>query len=464
MAKLWHKDTDLDALIEAFTVGRDFLLDRDLLPADCLGSMAHARQLVRIGLLTEAEGESLHRALNEAFDLAVEGRLIIRRQDEDGHTVLEAFLTERCGDAGKKIHTGRSRNDQVITALRLWGRHRLLEVESELAALVMEFLEFARRHERVPMPGRTHLQIAMPSSVGLWAGAWAEELAEWGQLVRQARRLFDQGSLGAAASYGSPLPLDRELTSALLGFERPQNNVLAVNNARGRYESVALDALDQIGITLSKWAQDLIVMTLPELGYFELPARLCSGSSIMPQKKNPDGLELLRSRSAVLSGYAATVKAIVRSLPSGYNRDFQDTKEPFLRGVELALGSLRVARLTMQGLIVHEDRLRAGFTPEIFATDAAFERVLQGVPFREAYRQVGLSLDSLGQRDPDQALNARNHLGGCARLGLERTREAVEAFAREAEERRRQILAALSDLAGRPIETVFPREDVAVSG
>lgn len=463
MAKLWQKDTDLNALMEAFTVGRDYLLDLELLPSDCLASMAQARQLRRLGLVTSEEEGCLHRALNEAYDLSLERQLRIRPQDEDGHTVLESFLIQRCGDAGKKIHTGRSRNDQVITALRVYGRHRLLELELLLRDLIHEFLVFARSHEKVPMPGRTHLQIAMPSSVGLWAAAWAEELLDWGQLVSQARQLFDRGSLGAAASYGSPLPLDRKYTSEALGFARPQNNVLAVNNSRGRCESVALDALDQVGITLSKWAQDLILFTLPELGYFELPAQLCSGSSIMPQKKNPDGLELLRSRSAVLSGYAATVKNIVRSLPSGYNRDFQDTKEPFLRSLELADLSLRIARLTMKELVVHEDRLRESFTPEIYATDAAFELVLQGVPFRDAYQQVGRNLDQLKRRHPEDALQTRTHLGGCANLGLEDTEARLCEWSREAEQRLAEVLNSLSALAGRPIDTVIPTQDVAVS-
>ncbi len=456
MAKLWQKDTDLDAVMEAFTVGRDYLLDLEILPSDCLASMAQARQLLRLGVVGEEEAQRLQRALNEAFDLSLKRQLPIRRQDEDGHTVLESFLIQRCGDAGKKIHTGRSRNDQVITALRIYARHYLLELEGELAALVRQFLDFARTYEKVPMPGRTHMQIAMPSSVGLWAAAWAEELLDWALLVAQARRLFDRGSLGSAASYGGPLPIDRTFTSELLGFERPHLNVLAVNNSRGRLESVALDALDQVGITLSKWAQDLIVFTLPELGYFELPAQLCSGSSIMPQKKNPDGLELLRSRSAVLSGYASTVKNIVRSLPSGYNRDFQDTKEPFLRALELSRLSLAAAQLTMEGIVVREDRLRQAFTPEIYATDAAFELVLQGVPFRDAYLQVGRNLDQLNRRDPDQAIQARTHLGGCANLGLDILEARLGEYSTATEQRLAEVRKSLSELAGREVTTVVP--------
>lgn len=454
MAKLWQKDYSLDAVIEDFTVGRDYELDRWILPADCLASMAQARQLVQIGLLTEAEGAALHEALGAAFHKALHGDFLIEKADEDGHTALEAYLVERCGDAGKKIHTGRSRNDQVITALRVFGRHKLFEITHALHSTIDVFLRFAQRHAQVPMPGRTHLQTAMPSSVGLWAGAWAEELMDLSVLVDQARSLFDQGSLGSAASYGGPLPLDRQLTSDLLGFAQVQNNVLAVNNSRGRYESVALDALDQIGLTLSKWAQDLILFSLPELGYFKLPARLCSGSSIMPQKKNPDGLELMRAKSGVLGGYAATVKNIVRSLPSGYNRDLQDTKEPFLRGLELLLSMLAVARTTMDGLEVDEAALRRGFTKDIYATDAAFEAVQAGVPFREAYKQVGLNLDQLAERRPEDALAQRTHLGGTANLGLEKLDERLATAVLTVQERRHQVEAALGALAGFEIHRV----------
>lgn len=464
MAKLWQKGYDVDALIEEFTVGQDWVLDAEILPADCLGSMAQAQVLRSAGLLTEEEQLTLHRALVEAFELAMERRLPIRPQDEDAHTVLEAFLTQRCGEAGKKIHTGRSRNDQVITALRLWGRHQLLYLELQLLDLVEALLRFAQEHERVPMPGRTHLQAAMPSSVGLWAGAWAEELLEWSSLVTLAREFMDQGPLGSAASYGSSLPLDRDLASRLLGFARTQNNVLAVHNARGRYESVALDAAEQVGLTLSRWAEDLILFSLPEFGYFELPDRLCSGSSLMPQKKNPDGLELLRSRSAVLSGWATTVKAVVRSLPSGYNRDLQDTKEPFLRGLPLARAMVTVARHTVAHLKVRPKQLRAAFTPEIFATDAVLELVQRGVAFRDAYRQVGTNLQALAQRDPDQALAARTLRGGPTRLGLEETLAVCAERRQRAQRRIDEVRRALGALAGREIEDLTPKRVARAEG
>jgi len=451
VAKLWQKDYTLDEIIEDFTVGIDYELDLSLIASDCLASMAQARQLKKLSLLSEAETACLMKSLGEAFQLAELGTFPISKSDEDCHTALENFLTERCGEAGKKIHTGRSRNDQVITALRVYGRKRLMEIEASIYKTARVFLAFAQTYAGVPMPGRTHMQIAMPSSVGLWSGAWAEELLDLAPLVVMARELLDQGSLGSAASYGGPLPLDRQLTSELLGFSRAQNNVLAVNNSRGRYESIALDALDQIGMTLSKWAQDLILMSLPELGYFRLPKKLCSGSSIMPQKKNPDGLELLRAKSGVLSGYAQTVKNIVRSLPSGYNRDLQDTKEPFFRGLSLSLTSLAVARVTMEGLEVDIPALNAGFTPEIFATDLAFEKVQAGMAFRDAYREVGLHLEELKARSPEASLASRTHLGGTGNLGLDLAQLRLQDAEKKLFSRMAEIHSALSTLAGFPL-------------
>ena len=342
MAKLWQKDYSLDSLIETFTVGRDYILDMELLPADCTASLAHATMLATVGLLPDGDLSSLSRGIRSVLDEFENGTYTIRRSDEDGHTALENRLCEICGEAGKKIHTGRSRNDQVITALRLYSRAFVAEAVLAGIDTVESLLNLAGEHELTPMPGRTHMQIAMPSSVGLWAAAYAEELLDALGNLLSLDRILDQSPLGSAASYGVPLPLDRELTAELMGFSGVQNNVLYVNNSRGKIESYLLDACDQIGLTLSKMAQDLIIFSMPEFGYFSLPKELCSGSSIMPQKKNPDGLELIRAKSGTLSSYAMQVKSVIRSLPSGYNRDFQETKEPFMRGARLTIQMLQV--------------------------------------------------------------------------------------------------------------------------
>ncbi len=446
MSKIWAKNYELNELIEEFTVGSDYLLDQDLVESDCLASTAHAAMLTKIGILSEEELNGLKKGIREILDLHGKGAFPILRSDEDGHTAIENYLTEHIGDAGKKIHTGRSRNDQVITALRLYARSFLLTYMKTLGSLADRLYTLADEHAGTPMPGRTHMQIAMPSSVGLWMAAWAEELTDQFRLARGLFDVVDQNPLGSAASYGVPLPLDRQMTADLMGFSRVQNNVLYVNNSRGRIESLILDLLDQTGLTLSKMAQDLILFSLPEFGYFSLPMDLCSGSSIMPQKKNPDGLELLRAKSGTLSAYAMQVKNIVRSLPSGYNRDFQETKEPFLKGCHLALISLRIMDLTVEKMTVNRDNLIKGFTPDIYATDYALELVADGASFRDAYREVGLNLTSLQSRDPEDSLKSRTYPGTTGCLNLDPSKEALKALEAERTAMEEKINRAFSEL------------------
>ena len=448
MSKIWAKNYELNELIEEFTVGSDYLLDQDLIVSDCLASTAHATMLKKIGILTEEELASLKKGMGEILVLHGKGEFPILRSDEDGHTAIENYLTTHIGDAGKKIHTGRSRNDQVITAVRLYARSFLLDYMKELALFADRLFAMAEEHKATPMPGRTHMQIAMPSSVGLWLAAWAEELSDQLRLAEGVFDVIDQNPLGSAASYGVPLPLDRQMTADLMGFSRVQNNVLYVNNSRGRIESMILDLLDQTGLTLSKMAQDLILFSLPEFGYFSLPRDLCSGSSIMPQKKNPDGLELLRAKSGTLSAYAVQVKNIVRSLPSGYNRDFQETKEPFLKGCRLALISLKIMDLTIEKMSVNRKNLEAGFTADIYATDYALELVADGASFRDAYREVGLNLESLESRNPGESLMTRTYPGTTGNLNLGPARDILERLKQSRKEKEDRIDRAFKELLG----------------
>ena len=457
MATLWQKNYRLDSLIEDFTVGRDHLLDQALVPADCVASFAHGSMLASIGILTGEELASLKEGLLTIIEEQTRGKFSIGRSDEDGHTAIENRLVELAGEAGKKIHTGRSRNDQALTATRLFGKRVVLEILTAGTELGAALLSFAQTHEGVPMPGRTHLQIAMPSSVGLWAGAWAEEILDGLKNLNNAYGLFNRSPLGAAASYGVPLPLDREMTARALGFPEVQNNVLYVNNSRGKLETLILSALDYLGITLSCMAQDLILFSLGEFGYFTLPRELCSGSSIMPQKKNPDALELMRAKSATLSSYAQQVREINRSLPSGYNRDFQETKEPFLRGLELGEAMLRVMTLTFTKLKVNPEALEGGFSPEIYATDAALEEVARGLSFRDAYRRVGLSLEGGGEkvnldRDPRESVASRTHTGSSGNLGFEKNREVLEGLGGAILQEKAHLAASLTDLMGREVD------------
>ena len=448
MAKLWQKDYELNELVEKFTVGRDYILDRALIVSDCTASIAHARMLHSIKLLSAEELSALEDALRNVVSDFKEGKFEIKQSDEDCHTAIENYLTEKTGDAGKKIHTGRSRNDQVATALRMFSRASVLNLIGKGAALVSSILEFAAANEAVPMPGRTHMQIAMPSTVGLWAGAWAEELVDSLRNLQSVYELLDQCPLGAAASYGTPLPLNREMTAELLGFSKVQNNVLYVNNSRGRLESLVLDAVEHITLVLSSAAQDLILFSLPEFGYFSLPAELCSGSSIMPQKKNPDGLELMRGKSATVSSYAMNIKQVVRSLPSGYNRDFQETKEPYMNGLELAGQCIDIMELTFRKLEVNREGLERGFTPEIWATDAAIELVAGGASFRDAYREIGLNLESLGSREPSEVNKNRTSTGTSGRLNLDKAGDMLSRIVEKASGAQMVLERAVEGLAG----------------
>jgi argininosuccinate lyase len=425
MAKLWQKSYTLDSLMESFTVGNDPVLDLSLVNADCVASMAHAEMLASIGILSRGEAKSLHAALQAILAHHAAGDFRITRADEDCHTAIENALVKAVGEAGKKIHTGRSRNDQVLTALRLWMRGYLKELITAQIDCATRLLDLAARHEQTPMPGRTHMQTAMPSSVGLWAAAFAEELLDDIRLARGAFEIVDCCPLGSAASYGVPLPLDREMTARLLGFARVQNNVLYANNSRGKFESIILGAVEQSTLTLSKLAQDLILFSLPEFGYFHLPAELCTGSSIMPQKKNPDGLELVRARSASVSADAMALASIIRALPTGYNRDFQETKGPFFHGCETGLACLRIMALTVEKLEVDEAKLRKSLNPDIYAADKALELVSKGIPFRDAYKQVGASLDALSTQDPVQAIKSKTSTGAPGNLRLDVGRAAI---------------------------------------
>jgi argininosuccinate lyase len=448
MPKLWDKGYDVDKLIEQFNVGDDYLLDRELIEEDCLGSIAHARMLAKIGILTDAEAESLATVLGEIVGLARAGKFDIEVADEDVHTAIENFLTARLGDLGKKIHTARSRNDQVIVDVRLYAKRRLLEVADAAVGFAATLAQFADQHKDVPMVGRTHTQRAMPSSVGLWAGCWLEAMLDDLEFLRAAYALNDQCPLGSAASYGVPLPIDRQFTSDLLGFARLQNNVLYANTSRGKIESIILSALAQFMIDLSRLAADVIWFSTPEFGYFELPAELGDGSSMMPQKRNPGMMETTRARAATVISNLARTLEIVRGLISGYNRDHQETKEPLLRSLAIAVGALAVCDRTLQKMTVNAERCVAAFSAEVFATDRALELVQEGVPFRDAYRRVAKGLDQGAQglaplhRDPREAIRKRTHQGGTANLGLDIARKRLDGHRAWAQSERAKTEAA----------------------
>ena len=481
MGKLWQKNYSLDKLVEEFTVGEDYLLDRSLVNADCVASIAHAEMLHSIGILTAREYEALKAELLKIVELNDRGDFPLEISDEDCHTAIENHLTEALGtvaltdttlgktdpgkaghgsggleetnlsEAGKKIHTGRSRNDQVIAALRLYSRSFLLDFQKSLLMLCGSLLALARKYEKVPMPGRTHMQIAMPSSIGLWASAYAEDLLDDLALIQTAYDLNNTSPLGSAASYGVPLPLDRERVAEALAFAGVQNNVLYVNNSRGKMESIIVDALEQVMLCLSKLSQDLILYSMPEFGYFALPRELCTGSSIMPQKRNPDMLELIRAKTSSLMALNIQIKGIIKGLPSGYNRDFQETKSALIRGFRIALSSVQIMDLVVAKVVINEERLLKGFVPEIFATDRVLELVSGGMSFRDAYRVVGEHIEELASRDPRGALDKRTSSGtpGNLNLGLVERRIRERAASLEKEEKR--VSGRLKALTGTPV-------------
>ncbi len=442
----------VDAGVLAYTAGRDVELDRALLEADCVGTAAHVTMLARMPkecrVLSPAEAHKVIAALVALVRRAKAGNFAITLADQDVHLAVERNLTAKLGDLGKKVHTCRSRNDQVAVDLRLFAKEELLGVLGELAALADALNDFARSHAAVPMVGRTHLQPAMPSSVGLWANAYAESLLDDAALVLAAFHLNDQCPLGAAASYGVPLPIDRQLVSDLLGFSRPVGNVLHAINSRGKLESVILGALTQVMLTVSRLAQDLVLFTMPEFGYFVLPEAFSTGSSIMPQKKNPDVLELVRSRAARVTACQTAVLDIVRSAASGYNRDLQDAKEPFMEGLAMTRATLRILAPLITGLGVNREALREGFSPEVFATDRALELVAGGMPFRDAYHHVKEHLDELQNMDPAAALARKTHLGAPAGLDFAATAARIAAVADLVTDERAEFHAALADLLG----------------
>ncbi|HJV23233.1 MAG TPA: lyase family protein [Holophagaceae bacterium] len=385
--QLWAKGLPLDRLVHAFTVGRDPELDLQLLAHDAWGSAAHARTLHRAGLLSTPDARALVAELKVLQAQAKAGELVILREQEDGHTLLEAELTARLGEPGRRIHAGRSRNDQVATALRLWMREQLLAVETETLALAQALLAFAEANPG-PLPGYTHLRRAMPSSWAQWATAHAEALHEELEAVESLWYRLDRCPLGSGAGYGVPLPLDRAHSASLLGFSRIHRNAAEVQLTRGRTEGAFLHTLGNLGLALERLCQDALLFSTEEFGFLRLPDAFTTGSSLMPQKRNPDVLELARARARELRGQAARIDALATGLGSGYHRDFQLLKAPLMEGTASGLELLRVLTHVIPGLEPLPASAQVAEAPELHATQAACERTLAGQPFREAYVAV----------------------------------------------------------------------------
>lgn len=440
---------DVDPDVLDYTVGDDPVLDMDLVRWDCLGTAAHVTMLsempVTPPVVTQEEAARVRAAL---ADVVADRFFVVREQDQDVHMAVETRLTETLGDLGKKIHTGRSRNDQVAVDVRLHIKDQLLGLEGELADLAAALVDFGKVHDRVPMVGRTHLQPAMPSSVGVWATGHAEMILDQTANLEAAYTLNDACPLGSAAGYGVPLPLDRQRTSDLLGFARPLHNVFGASMGRGEDEAALLSALAQLMAVLSRLAEDMILFSMPEFGYFTLPRAYCTGSSIMPQKYNPDVLELVRSKTAQVLGLATAALSMLHAMPGGYNRDLQDCKGLYMKGLSTTRTTLRILAKFVRGLGIDEAKLRAGFIPGVFATDVALRKVAAGTPWREAYHQVRDNLEALATEDPDAAVAAKTHAGATAGLDYALYAGRVAALRTSVAARMEQFEAKMKELLG----------------
>ena len=420
MAKLWQtKSTSLHPLAEKYTVGTDYILDQKLLPFDLDASAAHAQALKKLGILTQDELKKLLNGLEEIRALHTKGEFTISQADEDCHTAIENYLVKKLGDLGKKIHTCRSRNDQVLVATRLYTRKKLKQISRELIGLERVFLAMAKKFQFIPMPGYTHTRRAMPSSIGHWAAAYLEELINNHMILETAYKLNDQNPLGAAAGYGINFDIDRRLTTKLLKFKRTQINSLYCVNSRGSTESYILSVLTQIMMTIGRLANEMIWFTTPEFNFIHLPAEFTTGSSIMPQKRNPDVFEIARSNVGVIVALQTQVKDISKNLISGYNRDTQLTKEPLIKGMGIARRSLEIMALAMSKIKPNKEVLMKSLSPELFAAFEANKLVKEGMTFRDAYQHIKNNLDKLTVHDPVAAIKEVVSLGGPGNLGLQ---------------------------------------------
>jgi len=386
--KLWEKGIALDKRIEAFTVGNDYRLDRALVKYDCRASIAHARMLCRIGILTKGELRKMIAELESIRALDAKGKFTIAPEQEDCHTAIENHLTKKLGQLGKKIHTARSRNDQVLAALRLYYKDEIDAVTAQAGGLIAALETFEKKHGNVVLPGYTHMRKAMPSSFGIWAQAFEDSLKDTLILINAVRGLIDQSPLGSGAGYGVPLNVNREYTSQLCGFGCVQKNSLYVQNSRGKFEWLILHVLSQVMLDINKMASDLMLFSMDEVGYVALPGELCTGSSMMPHKKNPDVLELLRAQYHVVLSLEFQTASLVGNLISGYHRDLQLLKEPVMKAFHTVRECLAITHLVIMKLQVHEENCKRAMTDELYATEKAYRLVKKGVPFRDAYRKT----------------------------------------------------------------------------
>ena len=384
--KLW-KDDQLDKEIEEFTSGQDKKLDEKLIGFDISATWVHVAMLHKVGLLNQKEKEQLQKGLKELAYQNKQGLLKI--EEEDSHTQIEKYLIEKFGDVGKKVHTGRSRNDQVLTAIRLYEKFELLNLKLKIKPWQNVLKEIIKKQGTIKIPGYTHMQKAMPTTVDIWAGQFVDALEDDLHMLKSVKELIDQNPLGSAAAFGVPvLNINKKFTAKKLGFKKVQNNPLYCQMSRGKFEATVLHLLSSIMFTINKFASDLMMFTMAEFNYVELPASMTTGSSIMPQKKNADVLELMRGYYHVVLGEQFKVQSLIGDLISGYNRDIQLTKEPVIKSFEIVEKCLNMAYKVTKGVSFNKKDCENSITEDMLATEEVYKLVQQGIPFREAYMKV----------------------------------------------------------------------------
>ncbi len=446
MKKLWQKDWELEKAVEIFETKGDIELDQKFAEFDVYCTLAHAKMLNKIGILADEELETAKKGLLEVLALNKAGNFKMEQGDEDIHTKIENFITERYGEVGKKIHTGRSRNDQVLTDLRLYTKSSMLQVWKEVISAAEAFNAFAKKNEFILMPGYTHMQKAMPSSVGMWASAFTEALLDDLAIIKASYANNNKSPLGSAAAYGVPLPIDREYTAKLLGFDAVQKNSLYSQNSRGKVESEVISALMPVFLDINRFASDVMIFTTSEYGFFDVDKKLCSGSSIMPQKKNVDIGELLRSKANLVLGYYVESVSLSSNLPSGYNRDVQDGKLPLFQTLELAVDTVRAAVVLLGSLKPNEERMKKAMTHEIFATHNALRMTLEGKPFRDAYKIAEKAAQTWIPDNIEKAVKSSVHTGGVGNLGIDSYAEQIKLEKKAFEKEYVSFSAAIKNL------------------
>ena len=411
--KLWEKNFEINKEIERFTVGRDREMDLYLAKYDVLGSMAHITMLESIGLIGKEELPVLLKELKNIYELCERGEFVIEDDVEDVHSQVEMLLTRKLGDMGKKIHSGRSRNDQVLVDLKLFTRHQLMEIANEVKSLFDELIQKSEQYKDVLMPGYTHLQVAMPSSFGLWFGAYAESLCDDMLFLQAAYKMTNRNPLGSAAGYGSSFPLNRTMTTQLLGFDSMDYNVVYAQMGRGKMERNVGFAMATIAGTLAKMAFDACMFNSQNFSFVKLPKECTTGSSIMPHKKNPDVFELIRAKSNKLQSLPQQVTLIMNNLPVGYFRDLQIIKEVFLPAFDELKDCLQMAAYIINKIEVNDILDNPMYDP-MFSVEEVNRLAANGMPFRDAYKKVGLDIEA-GQFTPDKNIH-HTHEGSIGNL------------------------------------------------